>query len=130
MDDAGIVELYLSRDESAISQTAQKYGARLRRLSYRILGDKRAAEECENSTYFEAWNLIPPNEPKTYFFVFLASIARHIAIDECRKNSAEKRSAMICELTREMEECIPDGSNIEGDIDADDLRRAINSFLA
>ena len=32
MDDSKIVELYLSRNESAISQTAQKYGLKLRRM--------------------------------------------------------------------------------------------------
>ena len=33
MDDAQIVELYLSRDESAISETAAKYGQRLRLIA-------------------------------------------------------------------------------------------------
>ncbi len=58
MDDAGIVELYLSRDKTAVSQTAEKYGAKLRAIANRILDDLSAAEECENDTYFSAWNLI------------------------------------------------------------------------
>ena len=51
MDDAKIVELYLARDESAISETSAKYGARLRGIADRILDDLTAAEECENDTY-------------------------------------------------------------------------------
>ena len=37
MDDRGIVALYLRRDETAIRQTAEKYGSRLRTLAYGTL---------------------------------------------------------------------------------------------
>ena len=67
MDDPEIVELYLSRDESAIAQAAQKYGLRLRLIADSILKNKASAEECENDTYLEAWKLIPPNEPRLLF---------------------------------------------------------------
>ena len=55
MDDSKIVDLYLSRDESAVSQTAEQYGARLRGIATRILDDPSAAEECENDTYLQAF---------------------------------------------------------------------------
>ena len=129
MDDSKIVELYLSRNESAISHTAQKYGSKLRKIADNILNNKASAEECENDTYLEAWKLIPPNEPKSYLFAFLGKIARHLAIDECRRNTSQKRHVLFCELTQEMEECIPGQSNVEGDIEADSLSHAISSFL-
>ena len=44
MDDAKIVELYLKRDESAIRQTADKYGRRLCTLSFGIVGDLHTSE--------------------------------------------------------------------------------------
>lgn len=65
MDDRGIVALYLRRDETAIWQTTEKYGHRLRALAYGIVNDLQTAEECENDTYMEAWNTIPPHEPRT-----------------------------------------------------------------
>lgn len=34
LDDNRIVDLYLSRDEAAISQTSEKYGSRLRNVAY------------------------------------------------------------------------------------------------
>lgn len=34
MDDRSIVALYLRRDETAVRQTAEKYGSRLRALAY------------------------------------------------------------------------------------------------
>ena len=130
MDDPEIVELYLSRDESAIAQTAQKYGPRLRRIADSILKNKASAEECENDTYLEAWRLIPPNEPRSYLFAFLGKITRHLAIDECRKNASQKRNALFCELTREMGECIPGPSNVEGAFEANALSQTINAFLS
>ncbi len=45
MDDEKIVELYLSRNEDAISQTAGKYGSRLRNIANNILNDREKAKE-------------------------------------------------------------------------------------
>lgn len=129
MDDSKIVDLYLSRDESAVFQTKQKYGAGLRRIAYSILNSMSSAEECENDTYLEAWNRIPPNEPRSYLFAFLGKIIRHLAIDECRKNASQKRHALFYELTQEMEECLPGKSDVEEALNAEDLSEAINRFL-
>ena len=118
MDDSMIVDLYLSRDESAISLTAEKYGSKLRKIAYGILGSESSAEECENETYLEAWSLIPPHEPRTYLFPFLGKIIRQLAIDEYRKATRKKRSAPVCELTKEMQECIPGKNDVEEAVDA------------
>ena len=128
MDDDKIVELYLSRDESAVSESAKKYGAALRRIAYSLLGDEHAAEECEYDAYMQAWSLIPPNEPRTYLFAFLGRIVRHVAIDRLRRASGAKRQAAVCELTSEMEECLP-GGDVESEAEAGELANAINAWL-
>ena len=130
MDDGSIVDLYLARDEGAIAHTSEKYGAALRTLADRILGDVPAAEECENDTYLEAWNRIPPHEPRDYFFPFLGRIARHLAIDRCRRRDARKRSALLCELTAELEMCLPAKENVEAEVSASELAAVIRRFLA
>ena len=129
MEDNKIVELYLLRDEVAINQTKEKYGARLRALSLNIVSDKQTAEECENDTYLEAWNSIPPHEPKTYLYPYLARIIRHISLNRGRERDRLKRSAFICELSAEMEQCIPSPDNAENPIDDIVLSQIINSFL-
>ena len=129
MEDSKIVDLYLARDETAISLTAGKYGAKLRHIADSIVENAETAEECENDTYLEAWNLIPPHEPRTYLFPFLGKIARHLAIDLCRRNKTQKRNVLYCELTEEMEECIPGQSDVEGEIEAAELSRRISMFL-
>lgn len=129
MDDNRIVELYLLRDETAIKETTEKYGSRLRSLACGIVNDRQTAEECENDTYMEAWNSIPPHEPRSYLYAFLARITRHISLNCCRDRSRLKRSAFLCELSAEMEQCIPAPDDTECRIEDMVLREAINGFL-
>lgn len=129
MDDSKIVELYLLREETAIKQTAEKYGSRLRSLAFGIVNDRQTAEECENDTYMEAWNAIPPHEPSGYLYAFLARITRHIALNCCRNRSRLKRSAFLCELSAEMEQCIPAPDDTVCRMDDMALSDAINGFL-
>ena len=129
MDDEKIVDLFWDRDESAIRYTTEKYGERLRFLSYGIVEDMQTAEECENDTYVEAWNAIPPHAPREYLYAFLARITRHISLNCCRERSRLKRSAHICELSAEMEQCIPAPDDVACRIDDLVLGEAINGFL-
>lgn len=129
IDDAEIVKLYLNRDENAISQSKEKYGKRLRDISYGITADRSSAEEVENDTYFSAWETIPPKEPYSYLYAFLARIARNISLSICRSRSTLKRSAHIVELTEEMEQCIPSDEDIAEKLDGDILAEYISNFL-
>ena len=130
MEDEKIVELYFERNESAIERTSEKYGKRLRAVSNGILKDIETAEECENDTYLEAWNIIPPNEPKTYLYAFLARIIRNISLNCCRKKNALKRNAFVCELSAEMEECIPSPDDMDCRINDKVFAEIINKFLS
>ena len=129
MEDEKIVELYLRRDESAIARTAEKYGTRLRSFAYGIVADQQTTEECENDTYLTAWNSIPPHEPRTYLYAYLARITRNLSLSRCRERSTLKRSAHMEELSREMEQCIPAPDDLQCRLDEMALKQAINGFL-
>ena len=129
MNDNEIVDLFLARDERAISCSAECYGAKLRRIAFGILNDRESSEECENDTYWEAWNRIPPHEPRTYLFSFLGRIVRMIAINRYREGQRQKRNGETCELTREMLECIPAQSDTAENAETDELRTMIEQFL-
>ena len=130
MDDAKIVELYLQRDEAAIHETSERYGYRLQSLAFGIVKDLQIAQECENDTYLQAWNSIPPHEPRDYFYSFLARITRHISLNCCRDRSRLKRSAYVVELSKELEQCIPAPDDLHCRIEKAELAQAINGFLA
>lgn len=129
MDDNEIVALFLARDEAAISRTSEKYGSKLRSLAYSICREMSVAEECENDTYLKAWNSIPPHIPRTYLFSFLARITRCTAIDRVRKEARQRLNIRLSELTRELEESIPNTCNVEAQFDGVILGETINTFL-
>ena len=129
MEDAKIVALYLARDETALAHSSAKYGRALRSLGAKLISDEQSVEECENDTYFKAWNSIPPHEPRSYLFAFLAKIMRSTVLNLCKMRSAQRRSAVLTELSAEMEQCIPSPSDTECLIDGIVLGEAISRFL-
>ena len=129
MEDTQIVALFLARNEDAIAQTTQKYGKRLRALAFGILGDRQAAEECVNDTYMQAWQRIPPHEPRDYLYAFLARITRHIALNCCRERGSRKRRAQLCQLTDEMAQCLPAPDEAAQHMDALAFGDLLNDFL-
>lgn len=130
MDDSSIVALFLKRDETAIEQSREKYGRRLYALALGITADAPTAEECESDTYLQAWTLIPPHEPRTYLYAFLARLTRHISMNRVRERKSLKRSACLCELSTELEQCLPSGESMERYLDELALKEALNGFLA
>lgn len=129
MTDEKIVELYWNRDESALTETQQKYSRYLIKIAYNILMDMEDSLESVNDTYFYAWKSIPPHKPMV-LSTYLAKITRRVAIDIVRKKSREKRipSEYLFSLS-ELEECVSDKQNMEAYIEAEVLGKAINQYL-
>lgn len=130
MEDFEIVELFMQRYENAIAETEKKYGGKLIKLAFSILSDRQYAEECVNDACLKAWQSIPPNEPYGYLLPYLLKITRRLALNRAKSMSAVKRNAALCELTREMEECIPSNLDTSCEAEANELKECINLFLA
>lgn len=129
MEDTEIVDLYLKRDEQAIRESSEKYGAQLLTLSYRVTEDKQTSEECLNDAYLKAWQSIPPNEPRDYLFPYLAKIVRQVSFDAVRFRNRKKRSAQMTELSEELEETVGGMDTPESETDAKLLMEEVNKFL-
>lgn len=130
MEDGSIVELYWARNESAISETAAKYGNYLHSISYHILLNDEDAEECVNDTYNDAWQSIPPHRPSV-LSTFLGKITRRISIDLWRKNGAQKRGGGELPLALdELEECVSGTEDVEAETERLELQRKLNGFLS
>ncbi|MBE6892239.1 MAG: RNA polymerase sigma factor [Ruminococcaceae bacterium] len=129
MTDERIIELFWQRDESAVNETALKYGSYCRIVAKNILGSLEDCEECLNDTWLRAWNSIPPQRPQN-LKIFLAKIARNLAFDRYRKQSAEKRGGGETSLIlEELSECISSGNNVENTVLSKEIGVAINKFL-
>ncbi len=128
MEDMGILDLYFSRDESAIRETDEKYGRKLRNISQNITENPQDAEECCNDTYLCAWRSIPPTRPN-YFFAWLAKVIRSFSYKKWERQNAQKRSANMVALTKELEACIPDKEDVVFQMETRQLGESINAFV-
>ena len=63
MEDTHIVQMYWDRNETAISESAMKYGTYCTSIAQNILQNPADAEECVNDTWLHAWNAMPPHRP-------------------------------------------------------------------
>ena len=129
MQDTDIVELYWNRDESAITETQNKYERYLTKIAYNVLEDFEDSKESVNDTYLAAWNSIPPHRPNV-LSVYLGKLTRRISIDIFRKRNREKRKASQYALSlEELGECVPAPDGPEQAMDSKLLADAINKFL-
>lgn len=129
MDDTQIIDLFFIRSESAIAETARKYGAYLNQVAYHILRCREDTEEIVEDTYLAAWNAIPPTRPQV-FKHFLSRITRNLSFDRLDHLTARKRSSHMSVLLSELEECIPDHStDPEALWEAKETRLVLNRFL-
>lgn len=88
MQDDELIALYFSRSETAIAETKQQYGTYCYSIAYHILSHPEDAEECENDTYWKAWNAIPPTRPRQ-LEILLGKITRNIALHVWEHQHAE-----------------------------------------
>ena len=129
MQDNEIIDLYFARDDAAIAETSDKYGAYCYRVAHNILGIHEDSEECVNDTYLAAWNSMPPERPKV-LKLFLAKITRSKAFDKWRKSHAAKRSdGEMPVLLDELSECVPGGTDPAEAVLFSELSESINGFL-
>lgn len=124
MEDEEIIELLFQRNEQGLHELEQKYGRRLKLLAERILPGEDA-KECLNDTYLAVWNNIPPKCPQ-FLFAYTAKICRNLALNKVEWNQAEKRNAVMVELSEELEQCIPSDAAITGQ---QELGELLTGFL-
>lgn len=129
MTDLEIIELYWNRNELAVSESNSKYGAYCFTVADTILLNREDSNECVNSTWFKAWNAIPPHRPEI-LKLFFAKITRNLAINKYRQAKTLSRGAgEFAASLDELRECVPDQNRIEYEIDKIALNESVNKFL-
>ncbi len=127
MDDKQIINLYFSRSEYAITETASKYGRLCYKIACNVLSDRHDLEECVNDTYLCLWNTIPPQRPNN-LMAFIAKIVRNLSLKKLEYNRAKKRSSHFTVSLSELETTLPDRS-LQSPIEEQALGKMINEFL-
>ncbi len=128
MEDAAIIKLYWERSETAISETAGKYGSYCYRIAYNILSNREDSQECVSDTYLAAWNAIPPQKPQI-LSAFLGKITRYISLNRWKSHQRFKRGGgTVSVALEELGECA-DGNTVENLYERKELVQALNRFL-
>lgn len=129
MTDGQIIELYWNRNERAISETSEKYGAYCYAIAFNILNDKEDSKESVNDTYIEAWNKMPPHKPNV-LKSFLGRIARCISVDKLREKTAKKRGGgEFTDVLEELSDCVAKCGNPIGEAERKLLNETVNDFI-
>ena len=130
MEDRQIVDLYWERSETAISESAKKYGRYCHSIAYRILFDEQDSCECVNDTWLKAWDSMPPHRPAR-LSAFLGKITRNLAINRYHFERTEKRGGGELPLALdELQDCIPGTQSVESVADDLVLKDVISRFVA
>jgi len=129
LQDEDILALYFERNETAVAETENKYGAYCRQIAARCLPRPEDQEECISDLYLRAWNAIPPRWPDN-FRLYLGAVTRNLAFSRWRKQYAAKRGGAAVELALdELAECVPAPGTPEEAVEARELGEAIDRFL-
>jgi len=128
MNDDEIIALLMQRSETSILETKNKYGRFCRKIAVNILNNESDAEECENDTYLNVWNAIPPQKPKI-LCAFLGAITRNLSLNKLRDSHRQKRNGEYDVMLSELEDCLSSLSTVEEKYDNALLAKHISDFL-
>jgi RNA polymerase sigma-70 factor (ECF subfamily) len=129
MEDSAIVALFEARDESAISESAAKYGSLCRHIAGNILQSREDVEECVNDTWLAVWNAIGGGENPESLPAFVCKVARNQALKRVEYNSSQKRNANFSVSLSELEECVPNLGGVVDEVEAREVGKHISDFL-
>ncbi len=123
--DEEILELFYSKDQSAVTEFKEKYGSLCQSIALNILKSKEDAEECVNDVYITLWN----NPPFTdNFKAYVCGTAKNISLTKLKYNLAEKRNGNLKISLSDLEEMGVDIADKE-DTEGRELGEIISRFL-
>ena len=128
MNDEKLIELYFSRDESALEETQKKYGALCKYIASNYLSLPEDREECVNDVLLALWNAIPPEHPKN-LPGYISEVTRRQAVNKSRENNAWKRGRGIQTVNEEFLSILDDGTDLAEQFEAKRAGELISRYL-
>lgn len=129
MNDEQIIGLYFGRDEMAITETRNKYGAYCTKIAMNILCDTFDSEECVNDTWFAAWRSIPPKKPSN-LAAYLGKLTRNLSINRYKMKHANKRvNSEFTVSLDELGDCVSGDGLVENEEQIRLVGASISCFL-
>lgn len=130
MPDAILLRLIAAGDEQALAVFYDRHKGPVFSLALHVLGDRPAAEEATLDVFVKIWKQAAGfREEQATARTWLASIARHHAIDMLRRRQARGDQNMA-RWAEDALETLPDVANVEQDVQERELRHMVQSALA
>lgn len=99
LDDVSLIDLTVRRDERALSELYDRYSGLVYSIAYHLLGDHPAAEEIALDVFTRVWERAGLYQPALgRVSTWLASIARHRAIDRLRRRASRPEGHSLDQL--------------------------------
>lgn len=127
MEDYTLLNMLFNRQDSVLQALLDRFGKRLYRTAYNILGSKEDADEVVNDALLALWNAIPPARPDP-LEGYVQRTGRNIALKKLRHQTAQKRNDRYDTALEELYGCLP-GEQFEDRVNARLLGQAIDRFL-
>lgn len=124
LKDKDIIELFVARDERAITETIRKYNSKLHGRVMYILNNTEDVEECLQDIYFTLWEKVAKEKP-SHLENYIFTIAKYIACDKLRKRLAKKRYVPLTVISEDY----PSSSDVFSEISTDELKKYIFEFI-
>ena len=129
IDGKRILLMLHNRNEQALKDSVQLYGALCRSVARNILGSDEDAEECLNDALLRVWNAIPPANPENYC-AYLLKAVRNAALDRYKSRRRGKRGGgQVSQALDELTEIFPAAENVERELEQRELMQAVTVFL-
>jgi RNA polymerase sigma-70 factor (ECF subfamily) len=98
-----LLERVRARDADALMALYRMYGPRVFSLSYRVLGDRSAAEEVVQDTFWKLWQRPEMFDPQRGVLIaWLYTVSRNLALDRQRKQNRNPLESVINNMDMRM----------------------------
>ncbi len=128
-NDLDLLQGIIDGRSEALGELYDRYGRLVYSLAYAIVGEDGQAEEITQDVFVQVWNKAAQYQVERGRLVtWLASIARHGAIDRLRRLSVRPESRQVSYDADNAPE-LPDESLLEGEVDLDLERQALRAAM-
>lgn len=129
MEDQDIIGLFWRRDQQALRETQQKYGAYCTAVARNILVSPEDSQECVQDALLRLWDTIPPQRPRC-LRAYLGRITRNLAVNRLRAMTAQRRGGGIQHLPlEELGDLVSGQGDPLSELEKQQLADSISGFL-
>lgn len=130
LDDAHLMLAVIARDTAALGELYDRFGRLVYSMAYNVLGDGALAEEVTQDVFIRVWERGETYQPSQgRVGAWLTSLARNRAIDVYRSRKVRPEGNLVGFPVEDALD-LPDEANVEGAVDAIDLRRRLHKALS